>query len=813
MAKLLLIRNKKTPILDEIIDDVIEIDRKYVDEAIPGGDIDTEGVRGILICGEESLNHFGKKDAIRQAGKRFTINEVPAIILPDDEYIEQNPSYLEKYAEHINEAYGEVIKLTKYKNQTVLVEDAMEVWDVIEFIKTTGYCCFDFETYGVNPFKEDFRVVSMSLSFQQGSSYVLLLDHPEGLPEECIKKVFENFNDEVFGNPDIIKIGQNIKFDMHCAANMGVDKFYGRFHDTMVMGHLLDENTPNRMEYFIRQYYPGFAGYEKRLPSMDWDKVPVRDLVDYSGLDSDLALRLYWVFTDLLLQDKRLYNYFRNLAAPATKVLFKMERRGMLVNKEFLINSIEEVEGLIDEQMDELDSYPQVKKYKRYLGRVEAENQMVKHQKVIDKLKDRRDAYFKETDPKIKKKLQLTSLQEEKLNDAGDYKRKFDEGYVANVDVNFNSQKQLVTLMYTDKGFNLKPHKDWDGNPIYSTNKDILEYVKDKSGFLDSIKIYRQLSKINSTYLKPILKLMDKDHKIHTKFNQHITKTGRLSSSDPNLQNVISRTKYKKVERAVSLVKKSFTPPENHNIVQLDFSQAELRIIAHYAQEDTMLKAYKEGKDLHALTAASSRGMSLEEWLEQDDKTKKQQRFEAKAVNFGFIYLMSVKGFQDYAKTAYGITLTEKQSDKYQKSFFKLYPKLPQYHKMYIKKALKFGYVRTFFGRRVRLVDIYSLNKFKKGHAERNAVNSPIQGTAGEYTILGLIILDNRMPELEIVNSIHDSVIPYIQDDVLHESIKEAKEHLQKIPIELYFGKSLDSVNMKVDAEASKKSWGDLEEI
>ena len=332
----------------------------------------------------------------------------------------------------------------------------------------------------------------------------------------------------------------------------------------------------------------------------------------------------------------------------------------------------------------------------------------------------------------------------------------------------------------------------------------------DLGEFLDNLLAYRQLTKILSTYLVSIRDKIGADGKIHTSFNQHVAKTGRLSSSKPNLQNQISRTKYEIVEEAVKRVKQSFSVPFGYTLLQGDYSQAELRLIAHYSQDKRMMKAYLDDKDLHEITAANAKGLTLKDWHELEAKEKKQSRFEAKSENFGLIYGMSAGGYRDYARVQYGIIMGKRKSEERRDEFFRLYPSLLEYHKTYKAKAYKFGHVRTMFGRKVRLPELKSFNRIKVGHAERNAINSPIQGTAGEMTIFAFSLLQPLLDKRVIfINTIHDSILYYVPDDILEETISLIKTVMENLPIEVYFDRTL-SLPMKADFERSKESWGKL---
>lgn len=742
MEPILLIASKRDQDLGlYLLEDILGIPEVLVSD-------NPDDAKGTTVVMGEITSAFRIKNPVNACimRDRKVFDDYIIVPLPGTDYLEEDPKNLEMAA---NSLLIMISGERNPQNQVVLVDDMFKVFDLIEYIKQVGYVSFDFETSRiVNTIHEDsLELYSVAFSFQQGSAYVVILKNSD-LSAEAMEKMVKLFNDEVFGNTAVTKIAHNIKFDMHCAYRWGVREFNGPFHDTMVMSHLIDCDSSNKLKDNIRQYYPAFSNYEEDTLGHDWERIDKESLIKYNALDADLTLRLYWLFTKMMMEDDRLYNHFRNIGAPASLGLFCMERRGILIDKRALIESMDLVKGMIEDKEKSLQSFDQVISYSDHVGKP----------------------------------------------------------------VNFNSPKQLSGLMYSKEGFEFKPHVDWKtGQPLYTTNRDVFEYIKDDTGFINSLLAYRQLKKIYSTYLEGILGKLSSDHRIRATFNQHGTRTGRLSARDPNLQNIITRTKYKEVEEAVSLVKRLFIPPLGKTLVQVDFSQAELRIVAFYADEDTMLKAYRDGLDLHSLTAASSRNITIEQFNRQNDKDRSRQRFEAKAVNFGLIYGMSSKGFKDYAKVSYGIEFTDKGAERMRDNFFKLYPRLLKYHEVYKAKARKFGYIRTFFGRRVPMPFINSMNKQKRASDERNAINYPIQGTAGEMTIMALSILHKILPKgVEIVNTVHDSILFYIPDEVLHQLVPTIKQVIENLPIETYFGKSIDTVKMTVDFETSKKSWGEL---
>jgi DNA polymerase-1 len=717
---------------------------------------------------------------------------------------------MRQWAEHMQTAYNlsQGIKPKEATNQFIIVDNLDMLRKLVQYCEQTGYCCFDFETTpltDLGTFDPDFSINTLSISFQPGSAFVIPLLHEESIFKDNIYPVIEILQ-QIFCSPHITKIGQNVKFDLHCAAWLGIKDFRGPYHDTMLLHQLIDENLPHGLKPMVREYLPQFANYEDEL-GKNWN-APLKDLAKYNALDSDLTLRLYWIFTDILLETApEIYLMYRNLTAPATKTLFHMEENGMLIDKKHLVESIQKVDEMIQKQEEVMNNHAEIKRFN-------LRKKEINRKQYIDDLQAKYDALLLiEYKSKLAKVNQLKRLaqMEEDLR-----KLKTGEIDIEETKINFNSPAQLQELLYSKEGFGFVLPKQSMGVVENSTGKENLDLIKDKTGFIEALQAYRQLKKVSSTYLTSILEKLDKDHYLHATFNQQVTKTGRLSAKNPNLQNIISRTKFKVVEEAVAFVKQVFIIPPGYTLVAADYSQLELRLMAHFAQEHNMLKAYKEDQDLHELTAANDRGYKLEEFQklkETDPKTYKQQRFEAKASNFGFIYLISAEGFREYARVQYGMTISLREAEKRQESFFKAYPELRKYHRLYIDKARKFGYVRTFFGRKVHLPDITSINNGVRGYAERIAVNAPIQGTGGELNIFAMSVLENRLDSrILIVNNIHDALHFYAPNNLVEETLPIIQDTMEHLPLIKYFGKEIDSVPIKIEFERSTKSWGDLHE-
>jgi len=818
----------------------------------PGNDgavnkIDSYNPDIVFVCGEEALNHTLRVKGIkRMSGQIKEWNGRMIVPLLSPGYISSHPSELAPYAESIQRAYmvagGEEIK--EPENEFEIIHTFQELLPYLPYLSNASVVSFDFETTtltDMGTFDPNFRLRGLALTYQIGSAIFLDL---EDMSADDIRHVAMALDEKVFGNPDIIKIGHYVKFDMHCAVKLGIKQFKGRFHCTMLMAQLLDETTPNGLKYLVSVHFPAFAGYEKKLQGTKWEDIPMEILAPYGALDSDLTLRLYVYFTNIMLKEHpRVYNLFRTLTVPATMALFQAEQNGMLIDRQYLNDAIVATEADIIEQEQKLRHNKTVKKFQAHRDEVFKHNMITK---LEDKIVREGEREFAETPAdcrdkrvsileqelmvadiaqQIKIQARITKEKEKKygptpkeasLNRIAILQLKINAWKTGSVTssepINFASPLQMNELIYGIKGFAFDPPQDPITGELKSgTGKEVLNYIRDKSSFLDNLLAYRQLTKILSTYLISIRDKMGKDNKIHSSFNQHIAKTGRLSSNNPNLQNIIARTKYEVVEEAVKRVKRSFTVPEGYTLTQADYSQAELRLIAHYSQDKRMMKAYLADQDLHEITAANAKGLSLAKWKELDDKERKESRFEAKAENFGLIYGMSAGGYRDYARVQYGIIMGKKKAEERRNDFFDLYPGLLSYHHTYKAKARKFGYVRTLFGRKVRLPDLKSFNRIKVGHAERNAINSPIQGTAGEMTIFAFALLQPILDKRVIfVNTIHDSILYYIPDDILEETINLIKIVMENLPIETYFDMTL-SLPMKADFESSKESWGWLQ--
>lgn len=322
---------------------------------------------------------------------------------------------------------------------------------------------------------------------------------------------------------------------------------------------------------------------------------------------------------------------------------------------------------------------------------------------------------------------------------------------------NINSPKQLGEILFTDMG--IKGGKKTKTG--YSTSAEVLENLAPEYPFVGKILEYRQLSKLKSTYADGLINYICDDGRIHGTFNQTITATGRISSTEPNLQNIPIRMEIGKAFRKV------FVPEKGYKFIDADYSQIELRLLAHLSGDNNLIDAYKTKKDIHRITASKVFGTPLEEVSEL-------QRRNAKAVNFGIVYGISAFGL------AKDLMISRKQASEYIESYFETYKDIKKFLDETVENAKKDGYVTTLFGRRRPIPELSSSNFMQRSFGERIAMNSPIQGTAADIMKLAMINVDrelfNRNLKSHIVLQIHDELLIECHED----EIKEVEEILEK---------------------------------
>jgi DNA polymerase-1 len=351
----------------------------------------------------------------------------------------------------------------------------------------------------------------------------------------------------------------------------------------------------------------------------------------------------------------------------------------------------------------------------------------------------------------------------------------------AGEEFNIGSPKQLGIILFEKMKLVDKPKKTKTGQ--YSTAEDVLSYLAKDHAIIKNILEYRGLSKLKSTYVDALPAQVAADHRVHTDYMQTVAATGRLSSNNPNLQNIPIRT-----ERGRQ-VRKAFIPrDENHTLLAADYSQIELRIIAALSEEETMMEAFKNGEDIHASTAAKVFNVPLEE-------VTREQRGNAKTVNFGIMYGVSAFGLSNQTD------LSRAEAKELIETYYKTYPKLRNYMSELVNFARDNGYVKTVLDRRRYLKDINSANAIVRGAAERNAVNAPIQGSAADIIKLAMI---NIFEKLEAGNyatkmllQVHDELVFDVPNNELDEMkilIQTEMENafIMKVPLDVEVGLGQD---------------------
>ena len=348
---------------------------------------------------------------------------------------------------------------------------------------------------------------------------------------------------------------------------------------------------------------------------------------------------------------------------------------------------------------------------------------------------------------------------------------------------NLNSPKQLGVVLFEKLG--LKSGKKKNGN--YSTSADILEKLRDKHEIIPLILKYRQLQKLNSTYVKGFKPLIDsKTGLIHTCFNQTLTTTGRLSSKEPNLQNIPVREQEGKEIR--KLFVSSF---DDGRIVGADYSQIELRLLAHFSGCKPLIDAFNDGEDIHALTASQVFGVPLSE-------VTKEMRQSAKAVNFGIIYGISDFGLSEQLK------ISPKRAGEYIKKYFEMYPSVKEYMDGNVEFARKNGYVSTLLGRKRYIPDINSANFNLRSFSERAAMNMPLQGTAADVIKIAMVNVAGRIKN----EGLKSRLILQVHDELLVDTAADEVETVKKILTEEMEGAAKLSVPLKVETECGVR-WFD----
>ncbi len=580
-----------------------------------------------------------------------------------------------------------------------LIEDENELKELVEKALQLDEICFDTETTSINPL--DSELVAVALSWSKGKGYLV---HFSESQEETMAKL--KIIQPLFENSRIMKIGQNIKFDIQVLANYGIE-VKGPLFDTMIAHYLLEPDMRHNMNLLSETYLSyspvhiesliGEKGvYQKNMRSVEIEKIK-----EYAVEDADITWQLKEIFLPKL-KSEGLAGLAESIEMPLIRVLADMERNGVKLNQEDL-RSIST--GLREE---------------------------------------------------------IISLEQEIYSLAG-------------TEFNISSPKQLGDILFLRMKLDDKARVT--KTKQFVTNEEILQRLAGKHPIINKVLEYRGLKKLLSTYLEPLPHMVDrKTGRIHTSFRQAVASTGRLSSDNPNLQNIPVRD-----ERGRE-IRKAFVPEEGNLFLSADYSQIELRLMAHLSRDKSMIEDFLSGSDIHAATAAKIFGVEI------GDVTR-EMRSRAKTANFGIIYGISSFGLSER------LTIGRKEAKELIDGYFNSYPGVKTYMDESIRKAREKGYVTTMFGRRRYLRDIHSRNQVVRGNAERNAINAPIQGSAADIIKVAMVRIHHKMKEEQYFSK----MILQVHDELIFEVVPDELDRLRVMVIfEMTNAVKLD-IPLKVD--------------
>lgn len=689
---------------------------------------------------------------------------------------------------------------TKYK----IITNKQELKKLIQCCKQTGYASVDFETNAEPLYNKSFKPTILSVTFQPGFGCSIPLDHFETKKYTSKgwnwKKMLRKFGEEVIENPNVVKVAWNYKFDDQIFQKYNI-YYRGVCLDGMLAKYLLNEKKPNDLKSMVRRYLPEYGDYEKqdKFDKIPWDKKEMEPLCHYGCQDTDYTLRLMLFFEKKLI-DLGLYNTYRNLIMTASRVLTSVEKNGLYVDRAFNQELLDSYLPKIEAANEAIYNLPKVKKFTKLYNQSKIEKYIAKLEGEIENL-----------DPRVdKRKIQS---REQKIANirAGVFTTKKELELIR--PVSLGSSVDLPQLMYSEEGFNFEVIKKNDsGKP--STDEETLTNLRltvkkpdsPKAVFLDSLLELRGLEKMYKTYIEGWHEKTQDDDRLHGRFLIHGTTSGRLSSAEPNAQQIPKTS-------VDPNIKKQLVAPKGTLYIASDFSQAELRIMAHLSGDETYLNAFNSGQDPHLAIAATKYHVPYEEALKiyedenhPDHKIWKVRRKQAKQIAFGLIYgigakLLAVK----LSDPKSGIIVTPEEAQKEMDIFFGQHPKLKTFLKKQEKFLRKNGYLVSLFGRKRRLPQIYSSDRGEEAYALRLALNFPCQSAASDMCLFGSILIyylmrQGKLPSTKSVCLVHDANYQITKPENINTwSIYEMWQIYRNPLTKPYFGFQIDDVTMDMD--------------
>lgn len=689
---------------------------------------------------------------------------------------------------------------TKYK----IITNKQELKKLIQCCKQTGYASVDFETNAEPIYNKSFKPTILSVTFQPGFGCSIPLDHFETKKYTSSgwnwKKMLCKFGEEVIENPNVVKVAWNYKFDDQIFQKYNI-YYRGVCLDGMLAKYLLNEEKPNDLKSMVRRYLPEYGDYEKqdKFDKIPWDKKEMEPLCHYGCQDTDYTLRLMLFFEKKLI-DLGLYNTYRNLIMTASRVLTSVEKNGLYVDRAFNQELLDSYLPKIEAAKEAIYNLPKVKKFTKLYNQSKIEKYIAKLEEEIENL-----------DPRVdKRKIQS---REQKIANirAGVFTTKKELELIR--PVSLGSSVDLPQLMYSEEGFNFEVIKKNDsGKP--STDEETLTNLRltvkkpdsPKAVFLDSLLELRGLEKMYKTYIEGWHEKTQDDDRLHGRFLIHGTTSGRLSSAEPNAQQIPKTS-------VDPNIKKQLVAPKGTLYIASDFSQAELRIMAHLSGDETYLNAFNSGQDPHLAIAATKYHVPYEEALKiyedenhPDHKIWKVRRKQAKQIAFGLIYgigakLLAVK----LSDPKSGIIVTPEEAQKEMDIFFGQHPKLKTFLKKQEKFLRKNGYLVSLFGRKRRLPQIYSSDRGEEAYALRLALNFPCQSAASDMCLFGSILIyylmrQGKLPPTKSVCLVHDANYQITKPENINTwSIYEMWQIYRNPLTKPYFGFQIDDLDMEMD--------------
>lgn len=584
----------------------------------------------------------------------------------------------------VNAEFSSFESLKTTPHDYKLIETEEDAHKLFDFFITKQILCLDTETTSINPI--DAELVGLSFSVEEGKAFYVAVP-AERKKAERIVNIFK----PLYESTEILKIGQNIKYDMEVLMNYGV-RLAAPMFDTMLAHYVLQPEQKHNMDILAETllnyqtiHIDELIGPKGKSQKNMRDLSPA-DICDYAAEDADITLRLYNVLKPRL-KEADVEDLFYNIEMPLVPVLAEMEMNGVLLDT----NALAETSKVLTERMKQIEK------------------------EIYD---------------------------------------------LAGHEFNIASPKQVGEVLFGEMKIVDKPKKTKTGQ--FVTSEEVLLQLRSKAPIVDHILEHRGLKKLLGTYVDALPKLINPHTgHIHTSFNQAVTATGRLSSSDPNLQNIPVRGEEGKE------IRKCFIPEPGCLFFSADYSQIELRVMAHLSGDKNMIEAFREGYDIHAATAARI-------YKEDINDVTRDQRTKAKRANFGIIYGITVFGLAER------LEISRDEAKQLIDGYFETFPQVHAYMEKAKELAREHGYAETFFHRRRYLPDITSHNATVRNFAERNAINAPIQGSAADIIKIAMVRIFERFRREEIKSK----MILQVHDELNFSVLPEEKERVEKIVLE-----------------------------